>query len=72
MDLQKNSTKPKKANMELKHLSKTIAEHLINAMDTMNKDGLSPGKVNAMCNCAAQLHKIMRLNIELYRIGLRE
>lgn len=70
MDSTKKLEKPKTKDIRLKNLSKNIAEHLIGCMEKMNDEDLTPVRVNAICNCASQLHKVMRLNVDMYRMGI--
>lgn len=52
-----------------KNLSMSIAEHLLDLMKSVTKDSVSPKTVNAACQCASELHKLMKLNLEMRRRG---
>lgn len=49
------------------NLSKSVATRLLDLMNDVNKDDVTPESVNAACNCAAQIHKILRLNFDIKR-----
>lgn len=51
------------------NLSKDLAIELMTLIKKVNQDGVSPETVNASCNAAAQIHKILRLNYEMKREG---
>jgi hypothetical protein len=50
-------------------LSKDLAGSLMKLINDVNKDGVSPETVNASCNAAAQIYKILRLNFEMKKEG---
>lgn len=50
-------------------LSKDLATSLMGLIRDVNKDGVTPDTVNASCNAAAQIHKILRLNFEMKKEG---
>jgi hypothetical protein len=50
-------------------LSKDLAGSLMGLIRDVNKDGVSPETVNASCNAAAQIYKILRLNFEMKKEG---
>ncbi len=50
-------------------LSKNLAMQLMNLIDSVNKDGVTPETVNASCNAASQIYKILRLNFEMKKEG---
>jgi hypothetical protein len=41
----------------------------MNLIDKVNKDGVSPETVNASCNAAAQIYKILHLNYQIKKDG---
>lgn len=49
------------------NLSSTVAGRLLDLMNNVTKDDVNPETVNAACNCAKEIHKIIRLNLELER-----
>lgn len=55
---------------ESRSLSKDLAGSLMGLIKDVNKDGVTPETVNASCNCAAQIYKILRLNFEMKKEGL--
>lgn len=50
-------------------LSKDLAGSLMKLIKDVNKDEVTPESVNASCNCAAQIYKILRLNFEMKKEG---
>lgn len=50
-------------------LSKDLAGSLMGLIRDVNKDGVTPETVNASCNAAAQIYKILRLNFEMKKQG---
>jgi len=50
-------------------LSKDLAGSLMNLIRDVNKEGVTPETVNASCNAAAQIYKILRLNFEMKKEG---
>lgn len=50
-------------------LSKDLAGSLMGLIKEVNKDGVTPETVNASCNAAAQIYKILRLNFEMKKEG---
>jgi hypothetical protein len=50
-------------------LSKNLAQQLMGLIDKVNADGVTPESVNASCNAAAQIYKILRLNFEMKKEG---
>lgn len=51
------------------NLSKNLAVELMDLIKKVNKDGVTPETVNASCNAAAQIHKILRLNFDMKKDG---
>ena len=43
---------------------------LVDLIDEVNKNGVTPETVNASCNAAAQVCKILKLNLEMKKEGL--
>ena len=50
-------------------LSKDLAGSLMGLIRDVNKEGVTPETVNASCNAAAQIYKILRLNFEMKKEG---
>ena len=50
-------------------LSKDLAGSLMGLINEVNKTGVTPETVNASCNAAAQIYKILRLNFEMKKEG---
>jgi len=50
-------------------LSKDLAGSLMGLIRDVNKDGVTPETVNASCNAASQIYKILRLNFEMKKEG---
>ena len=53
-----------------KNLSTNIAEHLLLLMKDVTKQEVSPSTVKAACECAQQMYNLMRLNIEMKKLGM--
>lgn len=49
------------------NLSMNIAEHLLFLMKDVTKEKVNPRTVNAACQCASELYKLMKLNLEIRR-----
>jgi hypothetical protein len=54
---------------ESESLSKNLVEELMNLIKKVNADGVSPETVNASCNAADQIHKILSLNHDMKKDG---
>lgn len=50
-------------------LSKNLAVSLMELIKDVNSNGVTPETVNASCNAAAQVYKILRLNFEMKKEG---
>lgn len=50
------------------NLSSTVAKQLLNLMTKVTEDDVNPSTVNAACNCASEISKIIRLNLELKKL----
>lgn len=50
-------------------LSKNLALSLMDLIDKVNLDGVTPESVNASCNAAAQIYKILHLNYQMKKEG---
>jgi hypothetical protein len=54
---------------ESTQLSKNLAISLMGLIKDVNASGVTPETVNASCNAAAQIYKILRLNFEMKKEG---
>ena len=54
---------------ESQSLSKNLATSLMGLIDKVNAEGVTPESVNASCNAASQIYKILRLNFEMKKEG---
>jgi hypothetical protein len=50
-------------------LSRDLAQSLMGLINSVNKDGVTPETVNASCNAASQIYKILRLNYDMKKEG---
>lgn len=50
-------------------LSKNLATELMGLIRKVNEHGVTAETVNASCNAAAQIHKILRLNFDMKKDG---
>lgn len=50
-------------------LSKNLSMKLISLIEDVNKCGVTPETVNASCNAAAQIHKLLKLNYDMKKDG---
>lgn len=46
-------------------LSKDLALQLLNLMKSVTAKEVNPNTVNAACNCASEIHKILKLNFQM-------
>lgn len=51
-------------------LSKDLATQLLDLMKKVTKDEITPDTVNAACNCASEIHKILKLNFQMKQQGI--
>lgn len=51
------------------NLSKSLALELMGLIKAVNKDVVTPESVNASCNAASQIYKILRLNFDMKKEG---
>lgn len=51
------------------NLPKTVSMQLYALMTKVVENEVTPSTVNAACNCAAEIHKILKLNLEMKRSG---
>lgn len=58
-----------KIQPESSGLSKSLAMQLMGLITDVNKDGVTPETVNASCNAASQIYKLLRLNYEMKKDG---
>jgi len=55
---------------ESNQLSKNLALSLMTLIEKVNETAVTPETVNASCNAAAQIYKILRLNYEMQKEGM--
>lgn len=67
LELKDQSTPKIQQNSET--LSKDLAISLMKLIDKVNEGGVTPETVNASCNAASQIYKILRLNFDIKRAG---
>ncbi len=51
-------------------LSKDLASQLLGLMKKVTDKEISAQTVNSACNCASEIHKILKLNLEMKKHGL--
>lgn len=51
------------------NLSKNLSLQLLAMMKDVTRDEVTPSTVNAACNCATQIHKLLKLNFEMKKEG---
>ncbi len=51
-------------------LPQSVSMQLLNLMKTVVKEEVNPSTVKAACQCASEIHKMLKLNLELKRSGL--
>lgn len=62
-----NLIAPVAENTTLGPLSRDLARHLLDLSKKVTEKAVTPKTVNAACQCAAELYKIMKLNWEMKR-----
>lgn len=50
-------------------LPQSVSMQLLNLMKTVVKEEVNPSTVKAACQCAGEIHKMLKLNMELKRAG---
>ena len=66
--LEKKSANLQQPEMQTS-LSKNLAKELMGLIIKVNEGGVTPDTVNASCNAASQIHKILRLNYDMKKEG---
>lgn len=61
----KQSPTSGKDTLPQENLSVTVVRQLINLMENVVKKEITPQTVNAACNCANAIHKMILLNLSL-------
>lgn len=61
------SPTPDPGEFQLKNLSKDMGAHLLKLMKDVSTT-VTPTTVASACQCAKELNKLMRFNLELYKI----
>lgn len=51
-------------------LSRDLATQLLGLMKKVTETEVTPATVNAACNCASEIHKILNLNFQMKKSGL--
>jgi hypothetical protein len=51
-------------------LPQSVSMQLLNLMKTVVKEEVNPSTVKAACQCASEIHKMLKLNLELKRSGI--
>ena len=51
------------------NLSVSLVSQLMSLIERVNKEEVTPATVNASCNAAAQIYKILHLNFQLKKSG---
>lgn len=59
-----------KKEMTSSNLSKTLALELMGLIKQVNKNEVTPETVNASCNCASQIYKILKMQYEMKKEGI--
>lgn len=52
------------------NLPKSVSMQLLNLMKQVVQSDVNPSTVKAACQCAAEIHKMLKLNIELRKNNL--
>lgn len=52
------------------NLPKNVSMRLYELMTTVVSQEVTPSTVHAACACASEIHKILKLNLDMKRIGL--
>jgi hypothetical protein len=60
-----NSATPRPESATLGPLSRDLSIHLLGLAKKVTETEITPATVNAACQCAAELYKIMKLNWEM-------
>jgi hypothetical protein len=68
-DLNQRSLKPDEV-VTSANLPKNVSLRLYELMTKVVSEEVTPATVNAACNCATEITKLLKLNIELKRSGL--
>lgn len=50
-------------------LPQSVSMQLLDLMRTVVKEEVNPATVKAACQCAGEIHKMLKLNLELKRSG---
>lgn len=53
-----------------KNLSHSLCLKLMNLIEHVNSQDVTPESVHAACNAASQIHKILRLNFDMKKEGI--
>lgn len=50
-------------------LPKSVSEQLLDLMKRVVSDDVNPQTVGAACKCASEIHKMIKLNLEIMKAG---
>lgn len=51
------------------NLAKNLGMQLLSNMKKVTENEVTPATVNAACNCASEIHKLLKINLEMKREG---
>jgi len=68
-DLSPQSTE---ARSQSPRLSRDIAMQLFSLMTKVSEKEITPATVRASCECAKELHKLLKLNFDMRKAGLED
>lgn len=51
-------------------LPKSVSLHLLDLMKKVVEENVNPSTVSAACKCASEIHKMIKINLDLKRSGL--
>lgn len=68
-DLEKKSQNQEKDSQSTS-LPYTVSMQLVNLMQKVVEDEVSPKTVGAACQCASEIHKILKLNFEMKKYSM--
>lgn len=65
-----DSLSPQLKKQEMsKNLSTDIANHLLYLMKKVTEEDVTPQTVHSACDCAQQMYNLMKLNLEVKKMG---
>lgn len=69
LDLEKQSLTQSQV-VTSENLPKNVSMQLFNLMNKIVQDEVSPQTVKAACQCATEIHRMLKFNLELKKNGL--